>query len=175
MPGRCQPGAGEAAVPPASPRVSAGSDTAGLPTGDAPTWWPPVLGRWGPTGSPKCPSWGCAPTRALSSCPVILGPSRGAFQGLSVARSPWLGEHTQGQQVGRGHQGGPSLTCPCSQREGNQTGGNAVICAHAHTPPLSLPLSGGYQPVQATLSPPVHPLCPPAHLLAPPGTGHSLG
>lgn len=66
---------------PAAPPAS--GDSAELPTGDAPMWWPPILGPWGLTGSPKCPSWACAPTRALCSCPVVLGAALlGTFQGL---------------------------------------------------------------------------------------------
>lgn len=59
-------------------------------------------------------------------------PSRGFLGALSCPEPVAWRAHT-GPAVGRGHQAGPSLTCPCTQSEGNQAGSNAVICAHAHT------------------------------------------
>lgn len=70
--------------------VTAGSGTAEFPTA---TW------SWEPSGSPKCPIRGCAHTRALCSCPVVVGVALLELSSGFSGALPCSG-HTQGQQVG---------------------------------------------------------------------------
>lgn len=46
----------------------------------------------------------------------------GAFQGLSLARSPWLGEHTQGQQWGEGTKRVPVSPVPAPKGKETKLG-----------------------------------------------------
>lgn len=144
-------------------------------------------------GSPTQPPWGCAPARALHSCPVVSGCSAlpavgcrqgthpgafpGTFQGVPIAQSPQPGEQSPAprartglsRRMGRGGAAGSAAhcrgaaipACPCSQKEGNQTGGDLAICA-------SSPLTEQGWGIPARPGDPVTPCLPT-------GTGHPLG